>query len=751
MGGTGHRGGRWRPAAVAAAGLALGVAAVAPARAQDAPGSAEEVRETPAVLQADEVQYEDQRDVVVARGSVEIAQGERILLADKVTYNLETDIITAEGNVSLLQPTGEVLFGDYVEVTGDLREGAMRAFRMLFTDNSRLAAASAVRVDDNRTDMENAVYSPCDLCREDPSSAPLWQLRATRVTHDQAAQKVRYRNARWELFGIPLFYTPYLEHPDPTAERQTGLLPITPGYSSDLGATARIPYYIVLSDQADLTLSPLFTSDAGQVAQGTYTRRTGAGEFKVTASLTQARGLEQSSLDNVRLRRRDPTVEEGDLRWHVDAEGEFEIDDNWRWSFGLNRVSDDAYLQRYDLGFRDPLESDLTLERFEGENYFAAQALSYQGLRRRDDEPQEPFVLPDARYFFTSDPDYQGGRLFGQLGTLNLMRSEGRDTQRLSGTLGWERSWRDPVGGEVTFTSVVNADAYTFQDTIDGTDTIDPIGQDGETGSAGRVFPQAALRYEYPFVRHSQFGTEVLTPIAQLVVGPNGGNDLDIPNEDSRTFEFGAGNLFALDRLPGRDRVSSGQRIDYGIRYTYTTPEGGGTADALFGQSYRISTDDVLPETVGLDNSRSDYVGRLSLSPFRYLTTAYDFRMDEETLDIGRSDYSLFVGPPAFNVFARYTQITDDEETFNDFRDREQINVGLRSRFSRYWSVLASHRRDLQRDAGLSTTLGIGYSDECFRINLRAERQFYPRSDLDPDTSVLLTISLKNLGEFGNN
>jgi LPS-assembly protein len=667
-----------------------------------------------------------------------------------VRYDTRRDVITAIGDVSLLQPSGEVIFGDRVRVTGDLREGTIQAFRMLLTDDSRLAAASAVRVDGNRTDMNRAVYSPCDVCEDDPDRAPLWQVRASRVIHDQQAQTIYYRNARLELFDVPVFYTPFFSHPDPTAERQTGLLTPTVGFSSSLGATARPRYYVVLSDQADFTFAPLFTTDAGQVAQGTYRQELAKGSFEVTASITQATNLDSADDTTANLRFNDPTVEEGDLRGYIDTEGRFDLDDNWRWGWDAEWVSDDAYLERYGYSFDDPLQSELYAERFAGRNYLRAEAMAFQGLRRQNDEFQQPFILPNAEYHYISDPDFLDGQLFGELGALNLMRVDGRDTRRLSGTLGWERSFVEQLGGRVTLKGLTNVDAYSYQDTVEGADIIVPPQGQAESGQSARVFPQAAVEYGYPMTRSTWLGAEVIEPRMQLVVGPNGGNSADIPNETSRNFEFNAGNLFALDRIPGRDRVSSGQRVDYGLEYTYTTPQGSGTASALVGQSYRITSDDALPDTVGGDQEFSDIVGQISLSPVSYATGRYDFRIDDETGDLGLSEYSLNVGPPALTLSLSYTFVEEQESQLSSFGEREQLKVKLSSRFTRYWSVSAQHRQNIRAKQPTDTNLSVSYHDECFLLGLSAERDYANREGVEDDTTVMVTIGLKNLGAFGN-
>src|SRR3546814_15358023 len=92
--------------------------------------------------------------------------------------------------------------------------------------------------------MRRAVYSPCDLCKENPDRPPLWQLKAERVVHDQKAQEVRYNNVFLEMWGVPVLYSPYFQHPDPTVKRRSGFLPPLFGTMGEVGEFLRVPYYI---------------------------------------------------------------------------------------------------------------------------------------------------------------------------------------------------------------------------------------------------------------------------------------------------------------------------------------------------------------------------------------------------------------------------------------------------------------------------------------------------------------------------
>ena len=216
------------------------------------------------VMRADHVRHNEASGIITASGSVEFAHEGRILQADTVTYNQPADLIIAAGNVVLVEPTGEILFSEYAEMTGDLREGLIREIRVLLTDNARLAANGARRLEGRTTEMAKAVYSPCELCPETPDRAPLWQVKARSVIHDQLQQDIVYHDATLEVFGFPVLYTPYLRHPDPTVERRTGFLTPLYGSSSTLGHTVRIPYYVVLGPN----LRPAHHRKRGRRASG---------------------------------------------------------------------------------------------------------------------------------------------------------------------------------------------------------------------------------------------------------------------------------------------------------------------------------------------------------------------------------------------------------------------------------------------------------------------------------------------------
>ena len=139
----------------------------------------------PIIFTADEVIKDDENNVIKALGNVEISFENKVLIADSITYSEIQDIVIATGNVSLLEPNGNVLFSEYIKISGDFKSGIIKNLRVRLSDNARIAATFGRRTNGNRTEMINAVYSPCNGCGNMNEGDPLWQVKATKVVHNQ--------------------------------------------------------------------------------------------------------------------------------------------------------------------------------------------------------------------------------------------------------------------------------------------------------------------------------------------------------------------------------------------------------------------------------------------------------------------------------------------------------------------------------------------------------------------------------------
>ena len=710
-----------------AATLLLAALLARPAAAQQSPFT-----EAPALIAADQITYDENLGIVTASGNVEIAQKDRVLLADSVSYNLKTNVVTASGHISLLDPDGNVVFANFAELTNDMAEGFIRDIRVLMSDRSRLAAASGLRTGGNTTVFKKGVFSPCELCRDDPTRAPLWQLKAIEIEHDQEEQVIRYRDAWMEIFGIPIFYTPYFEHPDPTVERQSGLLAPTFGSSDILGTTYQQPYFWAIGPDKDATIAPIVTTNQGVTVAGEYRQLFRDGRIDLRGSLGISDRTES-----------DGTIEEDVLRGHIDSTARFDINKAWRWGVDAQRATDDTYLRVYNFSSEPTLTSRAFVEGLNGRNYLAVNNYLYQGLRSTDINDELPIILPLAEYSYMSDPGIAGGKYTMDASLLALTRVEGRDSRRVSVALGWELPYTGPAGDVYNLVARVQGDGYWVNGVDPNSDEVNPTGPT-ESGLTGRIFPQLALQWRYPWVRNSGTMHQVIEPITQVVVAPTGSNPGEIPNEDSLDFEFDDTNLFSLNRFTGVDRVDSGTRVDYGLKWTVTGDQGG-WASAFVGQSYRLETDSVFEAGSGVEDNFSDIVGRVEIKPTYELGLRYRFRFDKDDLSARRNELDLRIGPSALNLNLGYTLIDTGVQT-DEFGDREELNWRLNSRLSRYWSAFGGQRIDLVENIALQSRIGLVYADECCYVQAVFERSEFSDREIEPEDSIFINVVFKYLG-----
>jgi LPS-assembly protein len=697
----------------------------------------------PYVVTADGVEFDQDLGLVVARGHVEISQGDQTLLADTVTYNQRTDTATASGHVALLQPNGNVVFSDFAELRDSLKSGFVRNIRMLLTDRSRLAGNTARRVNGTRTEIRRGVYSPCDLCKKDPTRPPEFQIRAERITDDTQQKLMEYYNAEMDIDGYPVLWLPYFSNPEPSVKRASGFLSPTIGYSSQVGGRLEIPYYWVISPDKDMTFAPLITTDAGVVLIDQYRERFSNGMIDLTGTLgvgTPPVGYDtEGQLETVR-----------GVRGSLFGNGEFDLGNDWRATFDVQRSSDLSYLLRY--GFPSPqdfLSSYGTLENFQRDSYFNITAMGFQSLWPGVSDNTEPLAAPVADYMWVTQPESIGGQVTLAGNALDLIRLSGTSERRLSLGGGWDRPFDGLIGDRFDFTASLRGDAYYSTDLQDSTAIAALATGLPQDAFAARAFPQTSLTWRYPWIRRDGMFTELIEPVVMGVAAPDTGNFSRIPNEDSQAFEFDDTDLFVPNRFSGFDLVDVGDRVDYGLRGGVYSDQGGAVR-FLVGQSYAFQHDREFLPGSGLSTQLSDVVGRLTLTPFQDFNLIYRFRLGENDFAVRTQEVAAQIGPPRLNLRLNYTELSATAD-YPYLVARREVGAALSVGLTPHWTADFQELRDINNNVNLTGVVGLTYRDECLSFTGSVGQSGIQVGDVKPGVTVLFTFVFKNLGEFGVN
>lgn len=700
-------------------------APAAPARAATAPAAAARpaLPDNRVLLQADEVVYDNESKTVSAVGRVEITQDGRTLMADRIDYDQNSDKVTARGHVTLMDQDGNVAFADHVVLTDHMRDGALSGFGALIGKNGRLAASSAERRNGNIVIARHTVYSPCKICNQPGQRTPLWQVKAERVVYDQAKHRVHFTDATVDVLGVPVFYTPVLNVPDPTVHQASGLLAPELGNSTRIGYFVRTPAYIALSPSNDLTLAPTISTDGGDVLEAEYRARwnngglwlQGSGAYNPNGALFGTPGVQTYG--------------------HLFGSGRFQLSQDWRTGFDIQTTTNRGYMRFYDISYLDRLVNDLFIEATPGRSRFALTGYYFEGLRVTDTASAIPYILPQMDLSLIPIHKIAGGRLKLDVNSRVLGRTSGYDDQRLSSEINWQRPFVLGNGQLWTFILDGRGDAYHLQTPAFG---VTPAHDQFVNRGTG----YAALDWRWPFIASGGGGRSyILQPIAQFIAQPYGGNPAALRNEDSADFEFDENNIFSFNRLPGYDLIESGPRANAGFLAQAIFP--GGEVQALVGQTYRLKPDPIFSALSGNSGTASDVVGRFSVK-FPHLDITDRIDVDRGNGTVRRHEVYVTGTYNRSALQVSYVQLPPQAITLG-LPSREEVNAQADVNVWRNWQVFAAAQRDLQGNQFLNTEYGIGYEDECLAISLAYRRKYTQDAilGLPPSTSVVLRFNLK--------
>jgi len=759
------------------------------------------------LVQANEIDYDDANARVVASGNVQIYYNGSTLEADRVIYDQKTKRLHAEGNARLTEPDGKIIHGQMLDLNDQFRDGFVDSLRLETADKTRFAAPRAQRSAGSTTVFESGVYTACEPCKDDPRLPPKWQIKAVRIIHDETEKMLYFENARLEVFGVPLFYWPFLSTPDPTVKRKSGFLMPTPIYSRTLGYGVIVPYYFDLAPNYDFTFKPQFTTEQGVVLEGSYRQR-----FENGSIFVHGAGVDQANPGL--LAQINGTGYPGSLqrlRGEVDTTGQFSLNDKWVWGFDGLLISDRVFFQDYRIndyynhfndfstfsnGITDAGTSQVYLIGRGDRSYFDARVMYFYGLSLADTQKQLPVAAPVIDYDYTFGHPILGGELSyrtnltsitrqsaefdaisqtainsgvctattadpAQLTAANcLLRGVPGTYSRASGEVTWRRTVVDSLGQ--SWTPFVTLRADVANASITNQPSVANFITTGDTNVA-RFMPAVGVEYRYPFINTQSWGTQTIEPMVQVIARPDETSIGKLPNEDSQTLIFDDSNLFKVDKFAGWDRVEGGGRANYGLQYTAQFNQGG-TVNALFGQSYQLfgTNSFAVSDTthVGLDSglqtTASDYVARLSYQPDKtYMFTAR-FRFGEQTFAVERAE---FEGRATFDRWSMSVLYGNYAAQPNiGFLTRRDGVLGSASvKLTPNFSLQGAARYDIGNAVFNQYQVGLGYIDDCFAIAVNYVTSFsYGFSAVTnttlaagTDHTVLLQISLRTVGGVG--
>lgn len=701
----------------------------------------------PIAFEADTVEYDQNDEFVTATGNVVLRKDKQSVRADKVTWNRKTGQILGSGNVRMVDQDGNQLYTESVELTDELKTGMMENLLLVMRQGGRLAATKGERIANGDVVLQRAAYTGCAVENDEGCpKKPTWRVVAKTVVYSEERNRVRFSDARLELFGVvqlPLFGLSVSTN----GGAVSGFLVPDLRTSPSNGIEVAQSYYWRIADNRDLTGSLHAYTKAAPMASFQYRALTDIGAYQITGYATSSNRIPINSSNP------DPNRERA-FRGYVFANGKFQLDENWSITASIRRATDRTFVRRYDISRDDRLRSSVEVERIDQDSYFSFAGYATQTLQSSRDQGQIPVAFPVLDYRHRFNESLLGGKIDTQVNTMGVTRVDGQDTQRAFASTQWSLRKLTGMGQEVTLTGLVRGDVYHS----DENDLTTTALYRGKPGWQSRGIALAAVDVKWPLVGQVFGGSQVLTPRVQFVATPKVKN-LAIPNEDSRAIELEDSNLFALNRFPGYDRFEDGVRFTYGVDWMFERSRW--RIKSTVGQSIRLSNKpSILPDGTGLASKTSDIVGRTELRYRNFFNIIHRFRVDKDTLAVRRNEFDISLGNNQTYLELGYTKLNRDiSMDIEDLKDREEVRAAGRVAFANYWSLFGSavvNLTDRKEDPTygsdgfqpLRSRVGMAYEDDCLQVSFTWRRDYVTFGDARKGNSFQLGFALKNIGAW---
>ena len=212
--------------------------------------------DAPVKIEADNMSYDNERDLYLAEGNVVITYGDGVLTAATAEYDRKKNLATAEGG-AFLKMAQDTLQGDKIVVNVEDKTGVAYNSKAFYARNHFYIKGSKIeKTGENTYFIEKPVATTCD------GDHPAWEIAGSSMKVTLEGYGL-VKNGRMLAKGVPVLYSPFIPFPAKT-KRQSGFLLPQLSYSRDKdGLDVEVPFFWAISPQMDATFYSRYIEKRG--------------------------------------------------------------------------------------------------------------------------------------------------------------------------------------------------------------------------------------------------------------------------------------------------------------------------------------------------------------------------------------------------------------------------------------------------------------------------------------------------------
>ena len=654
------------------------------------------------------IEAEKKSEIRDKLGNIMFSENFIYTVADGLVKINNTKIIDAEKNVIQLEKAfvnvnSNKLIGKDVSI--DFSESSFEK------DNDPRLKGKTITSNGNQSIITNGVFTTC----KKNDDCPPWQFSAKKITHDKKKKIIYYKDAWLKLYDKPVFYFPKFFHPDPTVKRQSGFLIPSFNTSNTLGGSFNLPYYHVIADNKDLTISPRFYSEEKLLVQS---------EFREINS--KSNNIFDFSLLNEK---------NSSSKSHFFAKTFTELDfPNFAessLSLNIEQTSDDKYLKSYKL--KSPLITDagslrssLGLEVSRDDLSITADLQVIEDLSKTKSDRYE-FILPN----------YNLVKEFDDIENINgnfLMNSSG-----------FIRNYDTNIFEKVVINDLIFDSNPKFTNSGLKNDfnfilkNVNVDSDNSERYKNKRDHNLASLiqfNSSYPLKKVGDNFDNIFKPLISFKYSPN--KTRNMRNNDRR---IDINNIFSFNRIGADDTLEGGASVTYGAEFSKINKLDREIIEAKIANVSRIDENEDLPTKSRLGEKTSDIVGNLTYSPNNFANLKYDYSIDS---NLNNTNYQMLETEFKVNNFITSFEYLNENNTIGS----QSFVSNKTSYLINDSSKLAFETRENKKTKLTEFyNLIYQYRNDCLIAAIEYNKDYYTDGDLKPEENIFFKLSIIPFGK----
>ena len=556
--------------------------------------------------------------------------------------------------------------------------------------------------DSNISLIKKGVFTTCK--KKDGEKCPPWQFKAKEIKHDKSKKTLYYKNAWLEIYDKPIFYFPRFFHPDPTVKRKSGFLMPKFESSSSLGDSLTIPYFKVIAQNKDLTLTPKIFNESEILLQNEYRQENKNSSHISDLSLKKGNNSTKSHFFS-------KTIADLDLSFFDNSELEMNIE----------TTSSNNYLKSHKIkseitNNNSLLNSFLLLKGSKQNLSIEAKVEAYEDLTKEQSSDAYQFLLPS----FELSNNFNNNLTFVSNG-YNKNYNTNIFEKVLINDLKYTSS------PKISSIGLVNK----FNILLKNVTTESENSQEYNNNFRSQNYGSILYDLSFPMKKEGDIFNNLLSGKASLMYSPN--KNKNIKDLDRK---IDIKNIFSQNRLGLSDSVEGGQSITFGGEYELLGKQNNSILTAGIASVLRDKNEKKLPTNSTINNKNSDLIGSINFKPNQNFDIDYSFSIDN---DFSSTNYNLIKTDIKINKFVttfEFLQEDDEIGTENHYSNEMKLILNKSN------SLKYRTRRNKKTDLTEYYNLIYEYENDCLTATLQYNKDYYSDKDLRPNEEIFFSISI---------